>query len=95
MVFPNLMSAVVLCFEKSDIQPGDQTRAVTIPGTSEIVMTLWRAVNVGDELVLYAGARVCGHGRVLWIFEATLPVSAATEKSLHDWCAGGPPPDQL
>ncbi len=93
MAHPDLVGAVVWCFEKSMIYPGDQTRAVITPGTSEFRLSLWRSVNVGDELAMHEGLRVCGHARVRWTRETAFPFSAADEDSFREWCAGGLSPD--
>ncbi|WP_370618399.1 hypothetical protein [Mumia sp. Pv 4-285] len=62
----------VFGFSRSDILPGDDTRAVLVALFIENVQA-WHDVRAGDELRMYEGSRICGRAIVEWIAAATWP----------------------
>jgi hypothetical protein len=60
----------VLGFSRSNIQPGEDARAVLVPLLPEQVPA-WHEVEPGDTLRMYEGSRTCGRGVVVWLEPAT------------------------
>jgi hypothetical protein len=88
MVPPEQTGAPVLAFDQERVRPGDTARVVIVPPFPPIVAA-WSRVQVGDDLPMYEGAKVCGYGRVLWRRQTTLPVPAEDEARYRRWLAEG------
>ncbi len=78
--------APVLGFSRSDIQPGDDVRAVIVPMFPEDVPA-WHDVAAGDVLRMYEGSRICGLGVVVWVEEVTWRMPKDEEDRLGQWLA--------
>jgi hypothetical protein len=85
MAPPDQIGAPVLGFSRSNIQPGDEVRAVIVPLYPEMVGE-WDAVTVGDEL--YEGTRVYARARVLWRRGTSWPLPKQDEDRFRTWLAG-------
>lgn len=96
MTPPEQTGAPVLAFSREHIQPGEQAHAVIVPPFPQM-MAEWSRVRVGDVLPMYEGARVCGHGQVLWRRDTHLPMSDQDAERFRAWvvdAASAPePPD--
>lgn len=85
------VGAPVLCFGNFPLALGDRTRAVIIP-LVDLSLELWRAVQVGDDLRMFEGPRICGEACVIWTTSTTRPVDQADETRFCAWARGGDPP---
>ena len=82
----------MLAFSQEPVAPGDEVRVVIVPPYPPMVPE-WARVQVGDVLPMYEGARVCGHGRIVWRRDTILPLPAADEEAFRAWVIG--PDDAL
>jgi hypothetical protein len=87
MTPPDQSGAPVLAFSRENIAPGEDVRLVIVPPFPQMVSE-WSHVQVGDELPMYEGAQVCGHGRILWRRETSLPLTTDDETRFRDWVQG-------
>jgi hypothetical protein len=89
MVPPDQTGAPVFAMSPAQLSPGERARAVILPPFPEIIPR-WRREVVPDVVLpMYEGMRVVGHGRVLWVAETDLVVSAPDEARVIRWLAGG------
>lgn len=88
MTPPNQAGALVLGFDQRIIAPGDTTRVVIVPPFPPM-MQEWDRVQPGADLPMYEGARVCGHGRVLWRRSTLVPLPPADEERFRLWLIDG------
>jgi len=77
-------AAPVLGFSKTGIELGSHVRAIIVPLFSENVPE-WHNVTEGDELRMYEGSRICGHGTVAWTQPATWPMPVDEQERLIEW----------
>ena len=64
MTPPDQSGGLVFGFSSRDVEPGSRCRAVVVQLVPAFLA--WQGVHEGDVLPCYEGARVVGHGRVLW-----------------------------
>jgi hypothetical protein len=80
--------APVLCASVAEAEPGLSVRVVIIP----MFPSFWRDVQVGDELRMYEGLRLCGLGAVLWAEPTRMPLPEQDEarfcSSVHEGAGG-------
>lgn len=74
----------VLGFSRSDIAPGEHTRAILVAVFVERVPA-WHEVTPDDVLRMYEGPRVCGLGRVRWVEPATWQMPEEEQARLIEW----------
>lgn len=79
--------APVLAFSRDVVLPGQSVYAVVVPPFPEMVDRWDLEVQPGVVLPMYEGARVCGHGTVIWRRNITLPLDRAEEQRLRTWLA--------
>ncbi|MEZ0448378.1 hypothetical protein [Cellulomonas sp. ICMP 17802] len=84
MSAPEQTGAPVLAFSREKVEPGDQVHVVIVPPYPWMVSE-WGRVNIGDELPMYEGPRVCGHGQVLWRCDTQLPLPEQDEELFRAW----------
>jgi hypothetical protein len=65
-----------------------EAMAVIIP-LAETALPQWKRVGVGDELVLYEGARACGIGFVVWVAATLSPVPEDDVDCFCAWARAG------
>ena len=80
-------AAPVLGFSRSDIQPGDDVRAIIVP-LFPVEVPAWQDVAVDHVLRMYEGSRICGRGVVVWVEPATWHMPKDEEEQLARWLAG-------
>lgn len=80
-------AAPVLGFSRSDIQPGDDVRAIIVP-LFAVEVAAWQDVAVGRALRMYEGSRICGRAVVIWVKPASWPMPKDDEEQLAGWLAG-------
>ena len=74
----------VLGFSRSDIAPGERTRAILVALFVDRIPA-WHEVTPDDVLRMYEGPRVCGVGRVRWVKPATWQTPALEQARLVEW----------
>lgn len=77
--------APVLAFSRDVVLPGESAYAVIVPPFPQMVGQWDLEVQPGVVLPMYEGARVCGHGTVIWRTNITLPLDQAVEQRLRAW----------
>lgn len=85
MIPPDQSGAPVLAFSRDRVGPGESAHAVIVTLFPEMVDQWNLEVEPGVVLPMYEGARVCGHGTVLWRDNITLPLDAADEQRFLGW----------
>ena len=88
MTPPEQTGAPVLGFDQTSIAPGDTVRVVIVPPYPPMVQA-WTQVQPGDDLPMYEGSRICGHGRVLWRRDTMLPLPETDEQRFRRWLVDG------
>ena len=88
MVPPAQSGAPILGFDQEQLAPGDTARVVIVPLFPSMV-PVWAEVEPGSDLPMYEGARVCGHGRVLWRRTTEWPLPTSDEARFHQWLVEG------
>lgn len=81
---PAQSGAPVFSWEKPIVQPGDRVRAVIVP----MFPAVWDTVDVGSELTMYEGQRVCGHAAVVWRTNTTWPIPRDDYQRFDAWTKG-------
>jgi len=79
---------LALGFDREQVAPGDTVRVVIVPPFPAMLPS-WSQVDAGESLPMYEGARVCGHGRVLWRRATTLPLPIHDEDRFRRWLMEG------
>ncbi len=85
MTPPDQSGAPVLAFSRDRVGPGESVHAVIVTVLPETVDQWNLEVEPGVVLPMYEGARVCGHGTVLWREHITLPLNEADERRFLGW----------
>jgi hypothetical protein len=85
MIPPDQSGAPVLAFSRDRVGPGESAHAVIVTLFPEMVDQWNPEVEPGVVLPMYEGARVCGHGTVLWRENITLPLDEADERRFLGW----------
>jgi len=78
----------VLGFSRTNIRPGERTRAILVPLFPERVPA-WLDVQPNDELRMYEGSRICGRGLVQWVEPAIWPMPGDEQDRLVSLLAQG------
>lgn len=78
----------ILGFSRTNIRPGDDVRAVLVPLFIETTWE-WQDVQVGDNLRMYEGARICGRGIIRWIESSTWPMGNEDQGRFTEWLIAG------
>ena len=77
----------MLAFSRDEVFPGEKVHAVIatlVPG----MVDQWNLeVEPGVVLPMYEGARVCGHGTVIWRTDIMLPLDEGNEQRFRRWLA--------
>ena len=92
MVPPDQIGAPVLGFARDEVRPGENVRAVIVTLSPETVEQWKLEVEPGVVLPMYEGARVCGHGTVLWRCDTALPFDQVEEQRFRRWLADSTAP---
>lgn len=66
MAPPEQSGAPVLAFSRDVVLPEESVHAVIVTLFPEMVVQSDRELTPGASLPMYEGARVCGHGTVIW-----------------------------
>jgi hypothetical protein len=74
----------VLGFSRTNIEPGERTRAILVPLFPEHAPG-WLDVEPNDVLRMYEGPRICGQGVVRWVEPATWPMPDGEQDRLIRW----------
>jgi hypothetical protein len=85
MTPPDQSGAPVFAFSRDRFGPGESTHAVIVTLFPEMVDRWNLEVEPGAVLPMYEGARVCGHGTVLWRDHIRLPLVEADEQRFLRW----------
>lgn len=85
MTPPDQSGAPVFAFSRDRVVPGERAHAVIVSLFPEMVDQWNLEVEPGVVLPMYEGARVCGHGTVLWRADITLPLIEAGQKRFLRW----------
>lgn len=85
---PNQTGAPVLCFEFFPVPLGASLRAVIVPAFPQ-TLGEWRRVEVGNELRMYEGPRICGTATVEWIEPMDDTVSEIDQERFCTWATNG------
>lgn len=85
MAPPEQSGAPVLGFSRDRVNPGEQVHAVIVTVFPGMVEQWDLEVTPGVILPMYEGARVCGHGTVLWRSATTLPLPSTEKQRLLSW----------
>ena len=93
MVAPDQTGAPVLGFDRTQVAPGESVRAVIVPPFPPMIPA-WAEVKVGDDLPMYEGPNVCGHGRVLWRRTTVIPIPRHEEEAFRRWLIEGSESDE-
>ncbi len=88
MIPPDQSGAPVLAFSRDRVGPGESAHAVIVTLFPAMVDQWNLEVEPGVVLPMYEGARVCGHGTVLWREHVTLPLNEADEHRYLSWLDG-------
>lgn len=82
---PDQSGAPVLAFSRDRVLPGESVHAVIATVDPEMVEQSNLEVQPGVVLPMYEGARVCGHGTVIWRKDITLPLDESEERRFLSW----------
>jgi hypothetical protein len=85
MIPPDQSGAPVLAFSRDQVLPGESVHAVIATVFPEMVDQWNLEVEPGVVLPMYEGARVCGHGTVIWRTNITLPMDESEERPFLRW----------
>ncbi len=85
MVPPDQSGAPVLAFSRDRVLPGERVHAVIVTLFPQTVDQWNVEVEPGVVLPMYEGARVCGHGTVIWRTNVTLPLVEHEERRFLTW----------
>jgi len=85
MIPPDQSGAPVLAFSRDKVLPGEIVHAVIATLFPEMVTQWDLEVEPGVVLPMYEGARVCGHGTVIWRADITLPLDHREEQRFLRW----------
>lgn len=85
MVPPEQTGAPVFRFSTEIVHPGDRVKAVVLVPYPMTVDDWNLQVDVGCQLPMYEGNRVCGLGTILWKKRIELPLSDIERGDLSDW----------
>jgi len=84
MTPPDQAGAPVLGFSRANLRPGDQSHAVIV-ALFGYKTTQWQDVHPGSVLPMYEGARVVGHGTVLWTQPTVWPLPESDKARFLSW----------
>jgi hypothetical protein len=87
MAPPEQSGAPVLAFSRDVVLPGESVHAVIVTLFPEMVAQWDREVTPGVSLPMYEGARVCGHGTVIWRADILMPLAEHDEQRFLQWLA--------
>ncbi len=87
MAPPEQSGAPVLAFSRDVVLPGESVHAVIVTLFPEMVAQWDREVTPGVSLPMYEGARVCGHGTVIWRGDILTPLAEHDEQRFLQWLA--------
>jgi len=79
--------APVLAFSRDVVLPGESVHAVIVTLFPDMVARWDLEVVPRVVLPMYEGARVCGHGTVLWRTAITLPLGEPDKQRFLRWLA--------
>jgi hypothetical protein len=85
MIPPEQSGAPVLAFSRDRVLPGESVHAVIVTLFPAMVEQWNLEVEPGVVLPMYEGARVCGHGTVIWRRGITLPLAEHEEQRFLSW----------
>ncbi len=85
MTPPDQSGAPVFAFSREQVLPGDSVHAVIATLVPEMVAQWDLEVEPGVVLPMYEGARVCGHGTVIWRTHITFPLQEREEQRFVKW----------
>ena len=85
MIPPDQSGAPVLRFSRDRVLPGEKVHAVIATVFPEMVDQWNVEVEPGVVLPMYEGARVCGHGTVIWRTNISLPLNESEEQRFLSW----------
>jgi hypothetical protein len=85
MTPPDQTGAPVLALSREETLPGERVHAVIATLFPEVVDQWNLEVEPGAILPMYEGARVCGHGTVIWRTDITLPLNEHEERRFLRW----------
>lgn len=81
------VGAFVLHLAATPLAPGETARAVIVP-LAPVSMPLWEQVQVGDELRMFEGGRLCGIATVSWRTTTERPPHQQDEERFVAWAEG-------
>jgi hypothetical protein len=84
MIPPDQSGAPVLAFSRDEVLPGQKVHAVIATLVPQMVPQWNLEVEPGVVLPMY-GARVCGHGTVIWRTDIVLPLDERDEQRFLRW----------
>lgn len=85
MTPPDQTGAPVFALSRDEVLPGEQVHAVIVTPFPGMVARWHLEAQPGVILPLYEGARICGHGSVLWSTPITRPLTAEVANRFRRW----------